>query len=135
MRTRHSRRQSGGIAEINMTPLIDMVFILLIFFIVTTSFVKETGVDVNRPAADTAVKKERANILIAIRDNDEIWIDNRQIDRRAVRANVERLHAENPEGAVIIMADEDARTGILIEVMDQARLAGVPDVSIAAENE
>lgn len=135
MRTRHSRRQSGGIAEINMTPLIDMVFILLIFFIVTTSFVKETGVDVNRPAADTAVKKERANILIAIRDNDEIWIDNRQIDRRAVRANVERLHAENPEGAVIIVADEDARTGILIEVMDQARLAGVPDVSIAAENE
>lgn len=135
MRTRHSRRQSGGIAEINMTPLIDMVFILLIFFIVTTSFVKETGVDVNRPAADTAVKKERANILIAIRDNDEIWIDNRQIDRRAVRANVERLHAENPEGAVIIMADEDARTGVLIEVMDQARLAGVPDVSIAAENE
>ncbi len=135
MRTRHSRRQSGGIAEINMTPLIDMVFILLIFFIVTTSFVKETGVDVNRPAADTAVKKERANILIAIRDNDEIWIDNRQIDRRAVRANVERLHAENPEGSVIIMADEDARTGILIEVMDQARLAGVPNVSIAAENE
>lgn len=135
MRTRHSRRQSGGIAEINMTPLIDMVFILLIFFIVTTSFVKETGVDVNRPAADTAVKKERANILIAIRDNDEIWIDNRQIDRRAVRANVERLHAENPEGSVIILADEDARTGVLIEVMDQARLAGVPNVSIAAENE
>lgn len=135
MKTRHSRRQSGGIAEINMTPLIDMVFILLIFFIVTTSFVKETGVEVNRPAADTAVEQERANILIAIRANDEIWIDNRQIDRRAVRANVERLHAENPEGAVIIMADQDARTGLLIEVMDQARLAGVPNVSIAAENE
>lgn len=135
MRTRHSRRQSGGIAEINMTPLIDMVFILLIFFIVTTSFVKETGVEVNRPAADTAVEQERANILIAIRANDEIWIDNRQIDRRAIRANVERLHAENPEGSVIIMADKDARTGLLIEVMDQARLAGVPNVSIAAENE
>lgn len=135
MRTRHSRRQSGGIAEINMTPLIDMVFILLIFFIVTTSFVKETGVEVNRPAADTAVEQEHANILVAIRANDEIWIDNRQIDRRAVRANVERLHAENPEGAVIIMADQDARTGLLIEVMDQARLAGVPNVSIAAENE
>lgn len=135
MRTRHSRRQSGGIAEINMTPLIDMVFILLIFFIVTTSFVKETGVEVNRPAADTAVEQERANILVAIRANDEIWIDNRQIDRRAVRANVERLHAENPEGAVIILADQDARTGLLIEVMDQARLAGVPNVSIAAEDE
>ncbi|MCX4190606.1 ExbD/TolR family protein [Methylophaga sp. OBS3] len=135
MRNRHSRRQSGGIAEINMTPLIDMVFILLIFFIVTTSFVKETGVDVNRPSAQTAVEKERANILIAIRENDEIWIDKRQIDRRAIRANVERLHAENPEGAVIILADENAKTGILIEVMDQARLAGVANVSIAAERD
>ncbi|HET8808218.1 MAG TPA: biopolymer transporter ExbD [Methylophaga sp.] len=135
MRNRHSRRQSGGIAEINMTPLIDMVFILLIFFIVTTSFVKETGVDVNRPSAQTAVKKERANILIAIRENDEIWIDNRQIDRRAVRANVERLHAENPEGSVIILADENAKTGVLIEVIDQARLAGVANVSIAAERD
>jgi biopolymer transport protein ExbD len=135
MRNRHSRRQSGGIAEINMTPLIDMVFILLIFFIVTTSFVKETGVDVNRPTAKTAVKKERANILISIMANGEIWMDKRQIDRRAVRANVERMHAENPEGSVIILADEDAKTGLLIEVMDQARLAGVANVSIAAERE
>lgn len=135
MRNRHARRQSGGIADINMTPLIDMVFILLIFFIVTTSFVKETGVDVNRPTAKTAVKKERANILISIRDNGEIWMDKRQIDRRAVRANVERMHAENPEGSVIILADEEAKTGLLIEVMDQARLAGVSNVSIAAERE
>ncbi|BDZ74419.1 MULTISPECIES: ExbD/TolR family protein [Methylophaga] len=135
MRNRHSRRQSGGIAEINMTPLIDMVFILLIFFIVTSSFVKETGVDVNRPSAKTAVKKERANILISIRANDEIWMDKRQIDRRAVRANVERMHAENPEGSVIILADEEAKTGLLIEVMDQARLAGVANVSIAAERD
>ncbi|MCX4193083.1 ExbD/TolR family protein [Methylophaga sp. OBS1] len=135
MRNRHSRRQSGGIADINMTPLIDMVFILLIFFIVTTSFVKETGVDVNRPTAKTAVKKERANILISIRANDEIWMDKRQIDRRAVRANVERMHAENPEGSVIILADEEAKTGLLIEVMDQARLAGVSNVSIAAERD
>ena len=135
MRKRHSRRQSGGIAEINMTPLIDMVFILLIFFIVTTSFVKETGVDVNRPAAKTAVEKERANILISIRENDEIWMDQRQIDRRAVRANVERMYAENPEGSVIILADEEAKTGLLIEVMDQARLAGVANVSIAAERD
>lgn len=135
MRNRHARRQSGGIADINMTPLIDMVFILLIFFIVTTSFVKETGVDVNRPTAKTAVKKERANILISIKANDEIWMDKRQIDRRAVRANVERMHAENPEGSVIILADEEAKTGLLIEVMDQARLAGVANVSIAAERE
>tara|TARA_R110000772_G_scaffold201137_1_gene311509 strand:+ start:60 stop:467 length:408 start_codon:yes stop_codon:yes gene_type:complete len=135
MRNRHSRRQSGAIAEVNMTPLIDMVFILLIFFIVTTSFVKETGVDVNRPSAKTAVKKELANIMISITPNDEVWMDKRQIDRRAVRANVERMHAENPEGSVIILADKEAKTGLLIEVMDQARLAGVANVSIAAQSD
>ncbi len=135
MRNRHSRKRSGSVAEVNMTPLIDMVFILLIFFIVTTSFVKETGVDVNRPSAKTAVQKERANILISITPNNEVWMDKRQIDRRAVRANVERMHAENPEGSVIILADKDAKTGLLIEVMDQARLAGVANVSIAAEQD
>lgn len=135
MRTRHSRRQSGNVAEINMTPLIDMVFILLIFFIVTTSFVKETGVDVSRPSAKTAVKKELANIMVAITANGSIHIDGREVDRRAVRANVERLHAENPEGAVIILGDEGATIGLLIEVMDQARLAGVANVSIAAEHQ
>jgi len=135
MRHRHSRRQSGAIAEVNMTPLIDMVFILLIFFIVTTSFVKETGVDVSRPSAKTAVKKELANILISITPNGEVWMDKRQIDRRAVRANVERMHAENPGGSVIIIADKEAKTGLLIEVMDQARLAGVANVSIAAQHD
>jgi len=135
MSKRHSRRQSGAIAEVNMTPLIDMVFILLIFFIVTTSFVKETGVDVSRPSAKTAVKKEHANILIAIKPNGEIWMDKRMIDRRAVRANVERMHAENPEGSVIILADKESKTGLLIEVMDQARLAGVANVSIASERD
>ena len=135
MRNRHSRRQSGAVAEINMTPLIDMVFILLIFFIVTTSFVKETGVEVNRPSAKTAVKKELANIMIAITANGEIKMESRTIDRRAVRANVERMHAENPEGSVIILADKEAKTGLLIEVMDQSRLAGVANVSIAAERD
>ncbi|MDF1588504.1 MAG: biopolymer transporter ExbD [Gammaproteobacteria bacterium] len=135
MRHRHSRRQSGAIAEVNMTPLIDMVFILLIFFIVTTSFVKETGVDISRPSAKTAVQKELANILIAIKPNGEVWMDGRQIEQRAVRANVERMHAENPEGSVIILADKEAKTGLLIEVMDQARLAGVANVSIAAERD
>ncbi|MFW5450697.1 MAG: ExbD/TolR family protein [Methylophagaceae bacterium] len=135
MRKRHSRRQSGAIADVNMTPLIDMVFILLIFFIVTTSFVKETGVDVSRPSAKTAVNKEKANILIAITLDGRIKMDKRWIDRRAVRANVERMHAENPEGAVIILADKESKTGLLIEVMDQARLAGVANVSIAAERD
>jgi biopolymer transport protein ExbD len=117
---------------LDMTPMLDIVFIMLIFFIVTTSFVKESGIDVNRPGAQTAERKERGNILIAITAQNDIWIDKRQIDRRAVRANVERLHAENPEGAVIIQADKDSKNGLLVEVIDQTRLAGVTNVSIAA---
>jgi biopolymer transport protein ExbD len=118
--------------EINITPMLDVVFILLIFFIVTASFVKEAGIDVNKPEGQTAVAKEKANILIAIDAEGAIWIDRRQIDPRAVRANIERLHAENPQGTVVIQADEDARTGVLVQVMDAARLAGVYDVAIAA---
>ena len=96
------------------------------------SVVKEAGIDVNKPDAATAVAKEKANILIAIDANGEIWIDRRIVDPRAVRANIERLHAENPQGTVVIQADDDARTGILVQVMDAARLAGVYDVAIAA---
>lgn len=119
--------------EINMTPMLDVVFIMLIFFIVTASFVKEAGIDVNRPEAATAVKKERANILVAISDKGEIWINKRRIDERAVQANIERLHAENPQGTVVIQADKKATTEVLIKVMDAARAAGVFDVSIAAQ--
>jgi biopolymer transport protein ExbD len=119
-------------ATIDMTPMLDVVFIMLIFFIVTASFVKESGIDVNRPDAPTAVKKDRANILIAINDKNEIWIDKRRIDVRAVQANVERMHAENPQGSVVIQADRKSTTETLIKVMDASRAAGVPDVSIAA---
>ena len=119
--------------EINMTPMLDVVFIMLIFFIVTATFVKEAGIDVNRPEAATAVKKERANILVAISDKGEIWINKRQVDVRAVQANIERLHAENPQGSVVIQADKKAITDTLIKVMDAARSAGVFDVSIAAQ--
>lgn len=119
--------------EINMTPMLDVVFIMLIFFIVTASFVKEAGIDVNRPEAATAVKKERASILVAISDTGEIWINKRQIDVRAVQANIERLKAENPQGSVVIQADQKATTDTLIKVMDAARAAGVFDVSIAAQ--
>ncbi|GHG03317.1 ExbD/TolR family protein [Thalassotalea marina] len=118
--------------EINMTPMLDVVFILLIFFIVTASFVKEAGIEVNRPEAATAVKKERANILVAISDTGEIWINKRRVDVRAVQANIERLKAENPQGTVVIQADQKATTDVLIKVMDSARAAGVFDVSIAA---
>ena len=121
-------------AAIDMTPMLDVVFIMLIFFIVTASFVKEAGIDVNRPEAATAVKKDRANILIAISDKGEIWINKRRIDARAVQANIERLHAENPQGTVVIQVDKKATTETLIKVMDASRAAGVFDVSIAAED-
>ena len=122
-------------SNIDITPMLDIVFIMLIFFIVTTTFIKETGVEVNRPNASTAVSDERGNILIAITENNEIYIDKRLIDLRAVRANVERLKAENPEGSVIIQADKNSKTGLLVETMDQVRLAGVENVSIAAEKD
>lgn len=122
-------------AELNMTPMIDIVFIMLIFFIVTTSFVKETGIEVSRPTADTAERKEQGNILIGIRDNGEVWMDKRQIEPDAIRANVERMLAENPEASVVVVADESARSGILVQAIDQARSAGATGVSIAARNE
>jgi biopolymer transport protein ExbD len=125
----------GGEQAINLTPLIDMVFILLIFFMVTSSFVKETGVEVDRPSAATATIKQQAAILIGVTAEGEVWIDKRRVDIRAVRANVERQHAENPEGAVVIMADRKAPTGVVIRVLDQSRLAGVESVSIAASQE
>jgi len=118
--------------EINLTPMLDVVFIMLIFFIVTASFIKESGIDVNRPDAPmTESKPEDANILVLINANDEIWIDRRLIDPRAVRANIERLHAENPEGSVVIQANKASTNKMLVEVMDSARLAGVYSISIA----
>ncbi len=119
-------------ADLNMAPLIDMVFILLIFFLVTTSFVKETGIDVNRPTASTAVSKTRATILVAIDPQNRIFMDHREIDVRAVRANMERALAENPEGAVIVVADKASNTGTAIMVMDGCRLAGAKNVCLAA---
>ena len=118
--------------EINITPMLDVVFIMLIFFIVTASFVKEAGIDVNKPQAVTSQPKEQANILIAIDADQNVWLEGRQVDPRAVRAHIERLHSQNPQGTVVVQADENARTGILVQVMDAARLAGVYDVAIAA---
>ena len=127
-----ARKARNKSIELNMAPLIDMVFILLIFFLVTTSFVRETGVDINRPTAATAVSKEKANILIGITRDDRIFMDRREIDIRAVRANVERALAENPEGVVIVVADRESRTGIAVNVMDGCKLAGAKNVSLGA---
>ena len=131
MRRRRARAEDES--EVNLTPMLDVVFIMLIFFIVTASFVKEAGIDISRPPAATAERKERGNILVAITDNDQIWIDRRQVDPRALRANIERLHAENPQGSVVILADKQSKNGLLVQVMDAARLAGVKNVSLAAE--
>ena len=120
-------------AEINITPMLDIVFIMLIFFIVTTSFVRESGVEVSTPAAQTATRQEQTNIFIGITAAGEIWIDRRPVDPRSVRAIVARLHADKPEGAVIIQSDEEASTRMLVEVMDQVRLAGVEGIAIAAD--
>lgn len=128
------RYQEEDDSAIDITPMLDVVFIMLIFFIVTATFVKETGIDVNRPDAQTAVLKEKANILVAIDANDEIWIDRRKVDLRQVRPNIERLHAENPQGSVVIQADRAATTQVLIGVMDASRAAGVYNVAIAAQN-
>jgi biopolymer transport protein ExbD len=118
--------------EINLTPMLDVVFIMLIFFIVTASFIKEAGLDVNRPDAPvTETPPEEANILVAISANDEILIDNRVIDPRAVRANIERLHAENPNGSVVIQANRRSTNKMLVTVMDAARRAGVYNISMA----
>lgn len=121
-------------AQIDLTPMLDVVFIMLIFFIVTASFIKEAGVEVNRPEASTADPKENVNILIAVTANDEVWMDGRRIDVRAVRANVERMHAENPKGAVVIQADNESTTETVVAVLDASREAGVLDVSLATED-
>lgn len=125
-------RKEADEQTIDLTPMLDVVFIMLIFFIVTTSFIRETGIDINRPSAATAQKKAKGNILIAISRNGDIWLDKRQIDIRAVRANIQRLKAKFPQSAVIIQSDTESRTGMLVRVMDQIRLAGVRNISIAA---
>jgi biopolymer transport protein ExbD len=134
MRNIHTKQEVTA-ESINLTPLIDMVFILLIFFLVTASFTKESGIDVDRPTAKTAVRQEQGSLIIAINKDGEIWIDNQMIDIHSLRAHVERLHAQNPEGTVIILADKNVRTGATIEVLDQVRLASVNNVAIAAANE
>jgi biopolymer transport protein ExbD len=131
---RHSRGQDDD-GSVDLTPMLDVVFIMLIFFIVTATFVRESGIDVTRPDAETDQVQQNVAILIAISEDNQIWIDGRQVDIRAVRANVERLRAENPKGGVVIQADTKADTGLTVQVMDQAQAAGAPSVSIATEQD
>ncbi|MAZ89081.1 MAG: biopolymer transporter ExbD [Cellvibrionaceae bacterium] len=118
---------------IDLTPMLDVVFIMLIFFIVTATFIKEAGIEITRPEATTALLKKNANILIAVSSNNEVWIDKARIDIRAVKGSIERLHAENPKGAVVIQADDESNIETLTKVAEAAREAGVLDVSVSTE--
>ena len=119
--------------EIDLTPMLDVVFIMLIFFIVTATFVKEMGLDVNTPDKNQNVKDaDKQSIVVQVTSRDRIRIRGRDIYFRAVRANIERLHAENPEAPVVIQPHPESKTEIMIHVMDSARQAGVFNVSIAA---
>ena len=129
------RRKKREESTLDLTPMLDIVFIMLIFFIVTTSFIKESGIEVNRRNAENAERDQKGNIIVASSENNEIFIDRRKVDLRAIRPNIIRLKAENPEGSVIIQADKASQTGLLVEAMDQIRLAGVQEISIAAEND
>ena len=128
----NARRAKRQTPELNIAPLIDMVFILLIFFLVTTSFVRETGVEVNRPAAQTASANQKTNLLVGISSENKVFMNRRQVDIRAVRAHVERGLVDNPGAAVVVVADKDATAGAVVSVMDAARLAGAENVTLAA---
>lgn len=120
-------------SDINLTPMLDVVFIMLIFFIVTATFIKQAGIDVFRPEAMTAEQKPTVSVLIAIGPTGEIWIDKKRVDASAVRAHIERLHAENPKGGLVIQADREAKSEKLMAVLNAARAAGLTEVAISTE--
>ena len=127
-RIQHHSDETG----VDLAPMLDFVLNLLIFFIITAVFSKEIGLTVSRPSATNAEKKEAGNIVVAIDSAGDIWIEKRRVDVRAVRANIERLHAQKPDDAVVVAAEKGAQTGILVQVIDQVRQGGVQSVSIAA---
>ena len=131
MARRHAHTED---AEINITPMLDIVFIMLIFFIVTTSFTKETGAAIVKPIAEQAVALRNGTILIGVKSNDNIWMSKRLIELREVRSMVEQARAENPKGSVVIVADKNSRIGTVTQVMDQVKMAGVQGIAISAEN-
>ena len=135
MRKKTQLLQEEEESEINLTPMLDVVFIMLIFFIVTASFIKEAGIQVTRPDAFTADKQENAAILVAISPNDEIWIDRREVEPKNLRTHIERLHAENPKGALVIQADEESTNEMLVIVMEAAKQVGVANVAIATDSD
>ncbi len=122
-------------SDINLTPMLDVVFIMLIFFIVTATFIKQAGIEVRRPDAETDEKKPTVSVLIAISPGGEIWIDKKKVDPAAVRAHIEKLHAENPRGGIVVQADREAKYEKLKAVLDAARAAGVTEVAVSTEDQ
>jgi biopolymer transport protein ExbD len=118
---------------IDLTPMLDVVFIMLIFFIVTASFIKEAGIEIDRPEATTSMLNKDASILIAVSSNNEVWIDKNRVDIRAVKTSIERLYAENPQGAVVIQADDNSNIETLTKVAEAAREVGILDISVSTE--
>lgn len=118
---------------IDLTPMLDVVFIMLIFFIVTATFVKEAGINVRKPEADTAEAQKRTSILIAINQDNQVWLDRKQVDPRALKPLLERLYLENPKGSIVIQADKDSNVEVLTEVMSAARDVGAENVAISTD--
>jgi len=129
---RRTRREAEE-AAIDLTPMLDVVFIMLIFFIVTTSFVKEAGISVQKPKASKAQSEAKATIFVAVKANGEIWLDKRPVDVERVGATIEKLLAESPSDSVIVQADKEAKHGVVVSVMDQIKLAGIDKIVVAAE--
>lgn len=132
MRSRRHASHEGEETGIDLAPMLDFVFNLLIFFLITTSFVREAGVTVVKPDAQTAGHRETGNILVAIRPNGEVWMDRRQVDLREIRPTIERLHLERPEDTVIVVADKASRAGLVAQVMDEVKLGGIKEVALGA---
>ena len=132
MRSQRHSSHEGEEHGIDLAPMLDFVLNLLIFFIITTSFVKEPGVTVTRAEAEMASNLEKGNILIAVRPNGEIWMDRRQVDLREVRPLIERLHIERPDDTVVVVADRASKSGIVGQVMDEVRAGGIKEVALGA---
>ncbi len=128
---RHNASAHDSSSGIDLAPMLDFVINLLIFFIITAIFVKESGLTVNRPTEFNASESDSKSIQIQILDTGEIFIDNRVVDMRAVRANVERLKALNPEAGALILADDSAQTGVIVGVVDQVRLGGIYNITFS----
>ncbi len=129
--TRHTPESEDH--GIDLAPMLDFTINLLIFFIITTSFIKEAGITVFKPEAVTAENRDSGNLLIAVRENGEIWMDRHPVEVRELRALIERLHIERPDDTVVILADKESRAGVVAKVMDEVRLGGIKEVAIAAD--